>query len=495
MWFNSITFFIFLALTFTAFYAVRRVAMQIAVLVVSSMIFYAWSVPVLLLLLIFSVLLNAIISFQVSVVQADSIKRTWAVTGVVLNVATLAFFKYGALFASLVGELLEPANALSLKQLLTLPLPVGISFYTFEGISLLVDSFSGKVGPNQAKQRSWTGFIHHLGSTSLFICFFPHLVAGPILKANHFFPQIGPKRFIDIPWQTVVHSLILGYFLKCVIADNLKDHTFWLAYPQCLDLGSVNGLVLTFAYSIEIFADFAGYSLMAIGLGAAFGYELPQNFNYPYIASSLKDFWRRWHISLSTWLRDYLYFPLGGNRGSKLRTYLNLFLVMLLGGLWHGAAWSYMVWGAYHGLGLAVERFCAEQLPRPAWLGGLATKTGAAAPRGRLFLGTVQRLAVFLFVAFGWLLFQLTEIGGAWEFVSMLAVKWRFYINTNFLAATALYSTPVILLHLLHLPALESFRKRWMASYPWSQDIAYGLMLCALVINRGSSSEFIYFQF
>lgn len=487
MWFNSLPFFWLLVGTFVAYYAVRARGLQVLVLLVASAIFYGWTEPSLLLLLLASVGLNAVTSYQVAGAATQRGRWMWAAVGVVLNVLALAFFKYAGLAADVLGRLLEPADAQALRVMLTLPLPIGISFYTFEGISLLVDTYTGKVRPVARGQ----GFLQHWAETSLFVAFFPHLVAGPILKANQFLPQIGAKKLGDVSWVKVMRWLIQGYFLKCVVADNLKDHTFWLSYPECLNLGSLNGLVLTLGYSVQIFADFAGYSLIAMGLGAIFGYELPANFDYPYIASSLKDFWRRWHISLSTWLRDYLYLPLGGNRRGALRTYFNLFLVMLLGGLWHGAAWSYIVWGAYHGLGLAVERLVVEELlPRlPRWCGGRAAGLlGAVA-------GVLRVVWVFVFVTFGWLLFKLTDLGHAWEFVQMMAVRWQSYLNTQALVAVLLYSLPVVLMHGLHLPCMQGWRLRLQQRWVWVEDALLGAMLAALLVNRGSSYEFIYFQF
>jgi alginate O-acetyltransferase complex protein AlgI len=489
MWFNSLPFFWLLLATFVAYYTVRGRVLQVGVLLVASLIFYGWTEPTLLALLLASVLLNALTSYRVAAARSQRQKVAWATVGVVLNVLVLAFFKYAGLAAEVVGRLLEPGDAAALKHLLTLPLPIGISFYTFEGISLLVDTYTGKVKPLARGQ----GFLQHWAETSLFVAFFPHLVAGPILKANQFLPQIGPRSLSEVQWGKVMRTLIQGYFLKCVVADNLKDHTFWLTYPECLNLGSVNGLVLTLGYSVQIFADFAGYSLIAIGLGAAFGYELPVNFHYPYIATSLKDFWRRWHISLSTWLRDYLYLPLGGNRCGPLRTYFNLFLVMLLGGLWHGAAWSYVVWGAYHGLGLALERLVVEELAPRLPARGIGSGPAAGLLRA---LGAVLRLGwVFVFVTFGWLLFKLTDLQHAWEFVQMMAVRWRSYLNTQALAAVLLYSLPVFIMHALHLPSTEGWWVRIQQRWVLVEDVALGLMLAALFVNRGSSYEFIYFQF
>ena len=234
------------------------------------------------------------------------------------------------------------------------------------------------------------------------------------------------------------------------IADNLKDYTFWIAFPYYQSLSTLTGLVLLFGYSIQIFADFAGYSLIAIGTAAAFGYNLPQNFNFPYISRSLAEFWSRWHISLSSWLKDYLYIPLGGNRKGKLRTYLNLAIVMILGGLWHGAAWSYAIWGAYHGLGLALERLVNDR-----------TKVNRSGTLWQeLVLDNIKMLFVFCFVSFGWLLFKLPKFEEVLGFIT--AMINNTHLPNNIYGAIVpilLFSTPVFIYHLIHHPIIEKWKK------------------------------------
>jgi alginate O-acetyltransferase complex protein AlgI len=263
----------------------------------------------------------------------------WAIFGVVLNLLVLGFFKYAGLFALSFSEWfgvgIRPGHWLVL-----LPLPIGISFYTFQGISLVVDVYRYGHEKNRAVfgMNHCRSFWEHYFKTVFFVCFFPQLVAGPIVKAHDFFPQIAYKRRSELRLEPALRYLILGYFLKIGVADNLQAQTFWIAYPYFLKFSSVELLALLFGFSMQIFADFAGYSLIAIGTARLFGYRLPANFNFPYIARSFSEFWRRWHISLSSWQKECLYFALGGRRRSSGRTYSNLFLVMFLGGLWHGAA-------------------------------------------------------------------------------------------------------------------------------------------------------------
>ena len=231
-----------------------------------------------------------------------------------------------------------------LDFLLKLPLPIGISFFVFHNISLLVDLTRQKAAPPT------------LTSVFLYIIFFPQLVAGPITRAEMFMPQIKPKYFVEIPFVEAAKWILTGYFFKLYVANNLNEMTSYMSFPLYETLQTQDRWLLVFLYSYQIYADFFGYSAIAIGLGLLFGYRLPINFNLPYISTSFSEFWTRWHISLSTWLRTYLYIPLGGNRHGVWRTYLNLMIVMGLGGLWHGAGLGYLMWGLLHGLLLVIER-------------------------------------------------------------------------------------------------------------------------------------------
>lgn len=486
MLFNSFPFVVFFLIVFVLYYLPPLRRVQVPLLVAASFVFYAWASPILLILLLASIAINVVTSFQVA--HADRRGQVaWAATGVVLNLTILGFFKYGALLTNLFLHLFHAPRTGPVQTLLTLPLPIGISFYTFEGISLLVDTLRRREESERVPfiAESWR---EHLGRTALFVAFFPHLVAGPILKARHFYPQIGRKRFRDVPWQRVFQCLVTGYFLKMVVADNLRLMTFWIAFPYYEGQAALTNLVLLYGYSMQIFADFAGYSLIAIGLAAALGYALPDNFYFPYVSRSLAEFWRRWHISLSTWLRDYLYFPLGGNRRGPVRTYVNLLTVMVLGGLWHGAAWSYAFWGLFHGIGLAGERFVRDRAPRRSEDGRRSVLSDLSAASG-----------VFAFVTLGWLFFKLPDFNQAVGFLVSLARNWRLKPDPMLVAPVMLFAAPVVIYHLLHLPVWEERRGAWSECQRrrWTlwRDIGLGVMLALIVLNSGSSSEFIYFQF
>jgi alginate O-acetyltransferase complex protein AlgI len=438
--FNSLEFVGFLLGVLVLYYLPWLRRFQTPTLILASFYFYAAQNPKLLGLLSGSILVNALLSWQIARGQR------WLLSlGVVLNLALLGVFKYGSLLGG-------P------DWLTRLPLPIGISFFTFEAIVILFDS-----------AREPEGLGRRLSRVGLLMSFFPHLVSGPILKAQEFFPQVGPKSLRDMDPQLAFRSLTVGYFLKMVVADNLQEQNTMMDHFQ--GLPSVQLLAMLFAYSMQIFADFAGYSLIAIGLGALLGYRLPDNFRFPYLAASFSEFWQRWHITLSGFLRNYLYIPLGGNRHGPFRTHFNLLLVMGLGGLWHGAAWRYAVWGLMHGLALVAERLLARVLP-------------ALHGRGWRF---VRRAGVFTYVSLAWSLFRLKDFEQVKLYALAMGQNLHRPIEPRPLLAVALFSLPVVLYHLSHLyyPAWLQRREHWL----------YALMLFLILTQSGPPGTFIYFQF
>lgn len=465
MLFNSIEFVVLVLVTMLLYYPAKTRSLQVPLLILASFIFYGSHEPWLLLLLIFSVVINAFTSWKLLKVEQTK-ARFWAVFGVAINLSVLGFFKYAGLFANSLG--LEQGFA---EFLYSIPLPIGISFFTFQGISLVADTLLDKKREKEPTTEV-PPFWQHLFDTTFYVAFFPQLVAGPIVKANYFLPQIKAKRFGDIDWEYCFRTLTLGYFLKMVVADNLKDWTFWLEFPYFVSRSSVDLVTMLFGYSMQIFADFAGYSLIAIGVAALFGYQLPTNFNFPYVAISFSDFWRRWHISLSSWLRDYLYLPLGGNRKGTARTYLNLFIVMFLGGLWHGAAWSYALWGTFHGVALAMERLVRNLVSVP----------------NHVLVLFLRRCVVFSFATFAWLFFKLTAIEHVFAYVKSLRDNVRVSPDLPLVYYIALFSSPVIVYHLIYLWKNESLKRLL-------EPIAFGVMLFLLLFHSGTAGAFIYFQF
>lgn len=468
MLFTSPEFFTLLACTFVLYYLVGKAALQKIVLVLASFVFYAWNFPKLLLLLCISIGINILTVKAIK--KSKAIQRYWwAALGVIINLAILAFFKYSPLLGK---TFFEEGSSVG-EFLVSIPLPIGISFFTFQGLSLVVDTYRAKDGDDHLPEH--TGSL--VESIALYIAFFPQLIAGPIVKAYEFLPQIAAKVFREIDWEYCVKQLIVGYFLKMVIADNLKDHTFWMQYPYFMELSGLNLLALLFGYSMQIFADFAGYSLIALGLAGLFGYRLRDNFMFPYISASFSEFWRRWHISLSTFLREYLYIPLGGNRKGKARTYLNLMLTMILGGFWHGAAWSYAVWGAAHGIALAIERFINDALPFQ-W------------PKPLRFLKVTF---IFSVVTLLWLLFRLPAFSEVLLYLSQIKNATFFKglndLNTAFFIT--MYALPVLSYHFWYLLKESEYKTRVLKLEP----LLYAGLLFMILVNSGSSGSFIYFQF
>src|SRR4051794_15330355 len=333
MTFTSWQFGLFVATVFGAYYLPPFRSLQVQLLVIASLVFYGYGQPELLPLLAVAVFGTYL--FLILALQNRSI---WLPVGIAFNLALLGFFKYKFLFVDMPSAAVSGATPID--YLLSLPLPIGISFFVFHNISLLVDLTRQKTAPS-------------LASVFLYIIFFPQLVSGPITRAGMFIPQIEPKFLADVQYVDAAKWILTGYFFKLYVANNLNELTSYMSFPLYETLQTQDRWLLVFLYSYQIYADFFGYSAIAIGLGLLFGYRLPVNFNLPYISQSFSEFWTRWHISLSNWLRTYLYIPLGGNRKGRFRTYLNLMIVMGLGGLWHGAGVGYLLWGLGHGALLA----------------------------------------------------------------------------------------------------------------------------------------------
>ncbi len=474
MLFNSYEFVIFLVFLFIIYYLPFFRKKQIFILIIASFIFYAFNNAALLLLLLVSIIINSTSSYLI-VYGNQRYKKFWAVSGVVLNLLILFIFKYSPLIARTFISRNE--QGFLYDFLVTIPLPIGISFFTFQGISLVVDVFRDKPEKSGDHSKLVSGsIVNHFTNIAFYKSFFPQLIAGPIVKAHDFLFQIGYKEKKNINIELVFKRLVLGYFLKVVIADNLKEHTVFMIYPYFSDLPTGSLLILLYGYSIQIFADFAGYSFIALGLAGLFGYELPENFNFPYLSGSFSEFWKRWHISLSSWLKEYLYIPLGGSRKGGARTYLNLMIVMFLGGLWHGAAWSYAIWGSFHGLLLVLERF---------FRGGWKLKQ-------TLPLQILKTIIVFSCVSFAWLLFKLPDFDQVILFVkAFINNSYKHFYFVKFNIYILLYSLPVIFYYITHILLKYQTRNFILRN----EYLIYAGMLFLIITNPGFQGEFIYFQF
>ncbi|OKO71389.1 hypothetical protein AC629_39310 [Bradyrhizobium sp. NAS80.1] len=452
MTFTSWQFAVFVCIVFAIYYLPFVRGLQVYVLIAASLFFYGYGQRELLPLLII-----AVVGTWAFLALSIKRSRAWTKYGVIFNLSLLAFFKYKFLF---VATPIQSGSAVS-DFLLNLPLPIGISFFVFHNISLLVDL------PKQGRPATvWEIF--------LYVIFFPQLISGPITQARNFFPQIQVKQISKVPFVEATRWLVLGYFFKLYCANNLNEMTSYMAPHLFETVKTGDKWLLIFLYSFQIYADFFGYSSIAVGLALLFGYRLPDNFNRPYISRSISEFWRRWHISLSSWLRNYLYIPLGGSRHGPARTYFNLIAVMGLGGLWHGAGLSYLVWGLMHGLLLAIERPFLDKLD------------SVKSPP----LQALRAVAVFLTVSVLWIFFKLPDFGQAASYLAGLFTESTIQNPSKIYRTLALaYSLPVILQHFI-LP-----RQPQSALARAIEPFAYGALVALAYAEAGPESAFIYFQF
>lgn len=357
MIFSSLTFLlVFLPLTLVLYYLVPN-RLKNAALLLCSLIFYAWGEPVCILLMLYSILLNYVCGLLMD--SHRKARRQILVFGILVNLFMLGFFKYAGFFAGNVNLLL---GRFGVK--LPVPevgLPIGISFYTFQALSYLIDLYRGKF----PAQKSLIRF-------AVYITMFPQLIAGPIVRYETVAKELEERRLSFVKFGRGAMTFVEGLAMKVLLANQIGSIAD--------ELGSLEGPVSTvsawigaFAYFFQIYFDFAGYSLMAIGLGLMLGFTFPKNFDHPYLSKSVTEFWRRWHISLGTWFREYVYIPLGGNRRGALKHIRNLLIVWMLTGLWHGAAWNFILWGLYYGVILLLEKYLLSRIRIPGWLGWLYT--------------------------------------------------------------------------------------------------------------------------
>jgi alginate O-acetyltransferase complex protein AlgI len=347
MLFPTITFAIFFLVVLPTSWLLmhRRFRWQLFILA-ASYFFYGYYDWRFCFLLGGSTLVNQFVAVRIHASERDGVRRAWLTAGVLANLGGLAYFKYYDFFVSNATNLLARLGLGVSPTIVAVALPIGISFFTFQALSYVIDVYRGTFEP-----RTLLEF-------AVYLSFFPHVVSGPIVRAAEFLPQLRERhdpRKVDS--SRAFFLIFMGLFKKVVIANFLGTNIVDVVFANPKQHGSLEVLVAVYAYAIQIYADFSGYTDMAIGLALLLGFRFPQNFDAPYTATSLQDFWRRWHMTLSRWLRDYLYIPLGGNRNGRWRTYRNIFITFLLGGLWHGAQWTFVVWGGIHGGFLCYEHW------------------------------------------------------------------------------------------------------------------------------------------
>ncbi|MGK0263496.1 MAG: alginate O-acetyltransferase complex protein AlgI [Planctomycetota bacterium] len=475
MIFSEPRFLLFFALVFGVHWMLRGNTPRKAWLLAASLFFYgSWDFRFLALILGCAAV-DYICAGRIKKAQLrGSTGKAWLITSLCYDLGTLAFFKYFNFFADSGAEFMQWLGLPASEVTLQIVLPVGISFFTFQAMSYTIDVYRKKLEP-----------APHFFDFALFVTFFPQLVAGPIVRASEFLPQLKKKRtFRDVDTQLAFGQFLSGFIKKAVIADMMAGpaDAVFAAPAEFTALSIAIGVV---CYAIQIYCDFSGYSDMAIGAARLLGYDLTRNFKFPYLAASITDFWRRWHISLSGWLRDYLYISLGGNRGSRLFTHRNLALTMLLGGLWHGAGWNFVVWGAIHGIALVIHK---------EWLGYVG--------EGRLPI--LSRLLTLYTVLLAWIYFRASTFTDAWTMTRAWVLwdspgtktvqLWSPDPSWDAGYRLLLLVAPLLVLHIMTSCNLHIFLRRLLPA--WLITLLLGMLAAiALAFMPLEARPFIYFQF
>ena len=457
----------FLFVFVTAWSLDRENGRRKAFLVLASWVFYGWWDWRFVGLLIFSATFNWGVAELIDRTSKVGHRKWLVALAVAVNLIVLGFFKYYGFFIDQLGAVLDLLGWRRDLPLLQVVLPVGISFFTFQAISYIVDVYRGRC----EKARS-------LLDVMLLMSFFPHLVSGPIVRASDLLPQFAqvprPSRAM---FTQALLLIVWGLFKKTVVASELSTGLVDPVFFDPTAYGAPDLLAATYGYAVQIYCDFSAYSDIAIGVAAMLGYRFPRNFDQPYRAASLQEFWRRWHMSLSGWLRDYLYIPLGGGRGGLFKTCRNILITMLLGGLWHGASWTFVAWGALHGLGLCWERIWSRIKP-------------AAWPKLPVVVGV---LVTFHIVCLGWILFRAESFDLAVSFLEGFGRWSPVMVATPFLIGLVVIG---LLMHVLPRRAVERLGDiaRWAPSPALGAAVGL-LMLVVEAVRPEGVAPFIYFQF
>ncbi|MBS0515757.1 MAG: MBOAT family protein [Proteobacteria bacterium] len=471
MVFNSLTFVVFFACVLVLHnLPLSWTAKKINLLMASYLFYSAWNPPFVILLWV-STIVDWYAAQGLVKAKRESARHAWMLLSVVANLGMLGYFKYGQFLLDNFGALMASLGVAWQPAKYDIVLPVGISFYTFATMAYTLDVYLRRAEP-----------ARNLLDYALFVTFFPHLVAGPIMRPTELVPQFEqPRKASGEQLRFGLALMTLGLFNKIVLADSLLASAAERVYDSSRLPGMLDAWIGTLAFSGQIFCDFAGYSTTAIGAALCLGFAMPDNFRFPYAAVGFSDFWRRWHITLSSWLRDYLYIPLGGNRRGAARTYVALMLTMLLGGLWHGANWTFVAWGGLHGLYLSVERALrarfANYRPGPAMFVALG-------------------LLTWMLVNLTWVFFRAKTFAKAWTVLcGMFGLNGgaRPILATYYLVSVSVVVGAIVLTHwFMRARTLESVVARTPAA---ALCAVWALMAFAIVIAQGEGSAFIYFQF
>lgn len=467
MQFHTVQFAVLMLVVWSAYWLLPRPQLRVGLLALASLVFYGWWDWRFVSLLVLSIVVDHTCGRRIDASELQVVRRRWLGLSLLSNLGILAIFKYYDFFASSVRSALATIGIDVGLPTLGLVLPMGISFYTFQTLSYTIDIYRRQQSPEPS-------FIRF----AAYVSFFPQLVAGPIERARRLLPELDGRRSFRRRQQVEGLQLFAsGMFKKIVVADNIGVVVDLLFAAPSSELNPMLVLTAVYGFALQIYADFSGYSDMARGVAKCLGIELMVNFRQPYFACDPRDFWRRWHISLSTWLRDYLYISLGGSRGTALRTQRNLLLTMLLGGLWHGAAWNFVIWGAIHGLWLVVHRGY-----RALW------------PTFEL-PAIVARCATFHMVCLAWLAFRVADLEGLKTMLGPHPAEPTRVIELSYIwLYLGHFALPLILLDIL-----EARMKTTLAESPRRHlAMVMTVMMVALIILEGrfdGGRQFIYFQF
>jgi D-alanyl-lipoteichoic acid acyltransferase DltB (MBOAT superfamily) len=477
MFFNSLSFAVFLPIVFVLYWFVfnKTKSTQNALLIVASYYFYSCWDWRFLFLLVFSTFLDYYTGIRIEKSKTETARKFWFWFSITVNLGFLGIFKYYNFFASSFSELFNGFGLETSPLLLNVILPVGISFYTFHGLSYVIDIYLKRI-------KAEYNFVDY----SLFVSYFPLLVAGPIERATHLLPQVKVKRTFDFEKaKEGVYQIIWGLFKKVVIADTCATYANAI-FDHYESMNSLSLLLGAFYFAFQIYGDFSGYSDMALGMSKLFGLDLLRNFNYPYFSRDIAEFWRRWHISLSSWFRDYVYIPLGGSRGSKLKQVRNVFVIFLLSGFWHGANWTFIAWGFINAL------YFLPLLLRETNRSNIETVAlGWDFSSLKVF---VNMLSTFALTCLAWVFFRVKSIGDAFDYIG------RIFSNRKFVPQyleNERYSYEILFLILIFI--LVEWNARTKIEPISGRYSMLKVALCiAAIIALGTYSdykEFIYFQF
>jgi alginate O-acetyltransferase complex protein AlgI len=470
MIFNSLTFLVFFAVVLFLHNLPLRWTFKKFNLLIASYVFYAaWNPPFVILIWI-STVVDWFAARWMAGASSQSKRKFFLLLSLCTNLGLLGFFKYGTFIMENFTVLLGSIGIEYVPPSSSIVLPVGISFYTFQTLSYTLDVYRGRMQP-------WKSPLDF----ALYVTFFPQLVAGPIVRATDFLPQLSvPRRPSGRVFAWGLSLLVIGLFEKVVLADGVCSPVTEIVYSNTAAAGFQDAWLGTLAFSAQIFFDFSGYSTCAIGVAMCLGFSLMDNFRYPYGAIGFSDFWRRWHISLSSWLRDYLYIPLGGNRKGNVN--VNLMMTMLLGGLWHGAGWTFVAWGGLHGAYLIGERGVLRVFGNPRW---------ANRPMVRIALA----LATYVLVCFTWVFFRASDFTSAWQLITAMVVGGPGTVYVGLANAVNIAVLTVLILA-VHWFMRERTLEDVVQVVPWwVRSVGLAFMLFWLINETGGGRAFIYFQF